>query len=99
MADYDLTGIWLNGERIIFDDAHLHTARGDIENDTWSVDVDGAHILRHTANERVTLAMTTADSRRVEGEARVANPGSHDESTKVYYDVQFDGLSKLHERR
>ena len=75
---YDLSGVWINGEHIIFDDAHLRTQEG-MEADTWTVLLDGAHMLRHDVNERVTLKMATGDGHEVEGEARVTYPGHHDE--------------------
>lgn len=97
MATYDLSGLWLNGERIIFDDAWLETAEG-LETATWGVVVDGAHMLAPQVNERVAVAMATTDSHRVEGEALVTDAGHHDEATKIYYGVRFGGNGKLHER-
>jgi hypothetical protein len=97
VADYYLTGVWLNGERIIVDDARLKTFEG-LQTSTWSVELDGAHMLAARPNDRVKLAMTTDDSREIEGEAQVASAGRHDERSKVYNDVQFTGLTPLHER-
>jgi hypothetical protein len=98
VADYYLTGVWIDGERIIVEDARLKTFEG-VQTPTWSVELDGAHMLGSRPNERVRLAMTTDDSREIEGEAQVISAGRHNETTKVYDEVQFLGISPLHERR
>jgi hypothetical protein len=95
MGDYDLSGVWMDGEHLIIDDAHLQTLEG-LETPNWSVVIDGAHILRQEVNRRVILRMATAEGTEVEGEARVVAPGRHDEGSKVYDDVRLEGLTSLH---
>jgi hypothetical protein len=98
MADYKLSGIWVNGERLLFDDARLQTL-DHVPAATWTLDIEGAHDLRRRPDERVEVKMATGDGHEVEGEARVMDPGRHNEATKLYFGVRFEGLTPLHELR
>jgi hypothetical protein len=95
MAEFRITGLRIDGERIPVDNGHLSTIDGLETATTWSVDVDGARMLARQQDQRVTLTMTLGGAGAVEGKAVITFPGNHDETTKAYHGVRFTGVSSL----
>ncbi len=94
MAEYTLTRLVMDGERILYDDARLKTQEG-LDPQMWWVTIDGAHILATQPNRRVRLEMVTSEGVTAEGEANVSASGHHDEGNKMYYGVELQGIGKL----
>jgi hypothetical protein len=95
MADFRITALRIDGERIPVENGHLSTVDGLETATTWSVQLDGARMLSQQQDRRVTLTMTLNGSGAVEGAAVVTFPGHKDASTGVYSEVRFTGVGSL----
>ncbi|MBE0475864.1 MAG: hypothetical protein IBX62_02030 [Coriobacteriia bacterium] len=96
MAEFQVSELCIDGERVPFGNATLRTVDGTLAQ-TWELTLQAAHMLRRDPRQRVRLWMRTQHAGDLEGFATVRVSGHRDRETELYYGVELEGLDELHE--
>lgn len=93
MATYGVSGIEIDGERIILSGGRLEAI--DSGRTGWSVRLEGAHMLRPTERQRSHVRIVTADGQVFEGDAQLTDFGRRDHERGIYTGTEYRGLGEL----